>query len=97
MPNDHKSEPTRSVASTEISNLIRAYGVTRDQARRLINKFRNNRAKLSEAARTLKARAPASRAALESNGSMWRIKTQRDPKISNKPPDSPPAPPPSMA
>jgi hypothetical protein len=81
MPNDHKSGPTRSAASTEISNLIRAYGVTRDQARRLINKFRNNRAKLSEAARTLKARTPAPPAALQSNGSMWGIKAQGDPEI----------------
>jgi hypothetical protein len=37
--------------------------VTRDQARRLINKFGNNRAKLSEAARILKARFPAPREA----------------------------------
>ena len=79
MPNDHKSGPRRFASSIEISNLVRAYGVTRDQARRLINKFGNNRAKLSEAARTLKARAPAPRAALQSNGSMWGIKG--DPEI----------------
>jgi hypothetical protein len=81
MPNDHKSGPTRSAASTEISKLIRAYGVTRDQARRLINTFGNNRAKLSEAAQTLKARSPAPGAALQSNGSMWGINAQGDPEI----------------
>jgi hypothetical protein len=81
MPNDHKSGPTRSAASTEISKLIRAYGVTRDQARRLINKFGNNRAKLSEAAQTLKARSPAPGAARQSNGSMWGINAQGDPEI----------------
>jgi hypothetical protein len=39
--------------------LVRAYGITRDQARRLINRIGNNRAKLSEAARILKARLPS--------------------------------------
>jgi hypothetical protein len=69
MPNDNKSGPRRFASSIEISNLVRAHGITRDQARRLINKFGNNRAKLSEAARILKARFPAPReAALQSNG-----------------------------
>jgi hypothetical protein len=67
MPNEHKSGPRRFASSIEISNLVRVHGVTRDQARRLINKFGNNRAKLSEAARILKARFPAPRqAALQS-------------------------------
>jgi hypothetical protein len=35
---------------------VRSYGITRDQARRLINKIGKNRAKLDEAARTLKTR-----------------------------------------
>jgi hypothetical protein len=61
MPNEHKSGPRRFASSTEISNLVRAHGVTRDQARRLINKFGNNRAKLSEAARILKTRLAARR------------------------------------
>jgi hypothetical protein len=75
MPNDHKSGPRRFASSTEISNLIRAHGITRDQARRLINKFGNNRAKLSEAARILKARLPAPReAALQSNGDRSEIR-----------------------
>jgi hypothetical protein len=59
MPNGHKSGPRRLASSIEISNLVRAHGVTRDQARRLINKIGNNRAKLSEAARILKARLPS--------------------------------------
>jgi len=67
MPNDHKSGPRRFASSIEISNLVRAHGITRDQARRLINRFGNNGAKLREAARILKARFPAPReAALQS-------------------------------
>jgi hypothetical protein len=74
MPNDNKSGPRRFASSIEISNLVRAHGITRDQARRLINKFGNNRAKLSEAARILKARFPAPReAALQSNGDRSEI------------------------
>ena len=69
MPSDHKSGPRRLASSIEISKLVGAYGVTRDQARRLINKFGINRAKLSEAATILKARLPVLReAALQSNG-----------------------------
>jgi hypothetical protein len=45
-------------SSIEIAYLVRAHGITRDQARRLINRIGNNRAKLSEAARILKARLP---------------------------------------
>jgi hypothetical protein len=59
MPKKHKSRPSSSVSSIEISSLARAYGITRDQARRLINRIANNRAKLSEAARILKARLPS--------------------------------------
>jgi hypothetical protein len=74
MPNEHKSQPRRFSSSINISNLVRAHGVTRDQARRLINKFGNNRTKLSEAARTLKARFPAPReVALQSNGDRSEI------------------------
>ena len=43
----------------EISHLVHAYGITRDQARRLISRLGNNRAKLGEAARILKARLPS--------------------------------------
>jgi hypothetical protein len=69
MPKEHKLGTRRLASSIEISNLVRAYGITRDQARRLITKFGNNRAKLSEAARVLKARLAAPReAALQSNG-----------------------------
>ncbi len=60
MPKEHKLGPRRLASSIEISNLVRTNGVTRDQARRLINKFGNNRAKLS--ARVLKARLAAHRA-----------------------------------
>src|SRR5262245_37093035 len=51
----------RSLADrqVEISHLVHAYGITRDQARRLINRIGNNRAKLAEAARILKARLPS--------------------------------------
>jgi hypothetical protein len=49
----------RSLAQVEISHLVHAYGITRDQARRLINRIGNNRAKLGEAARILKARLPS--------------------------------------
>jgi len=74
MPNDRKSVPRRLASSIDISNLVRAHGVTRDQARRLINKFGNNGAKLREAARVLKARFPARReAALQSNGDRSQI------------------------
>src|SRR5262249_54088634 len=54
-----KPKSSRSISSTEISSLVRAYGITRDQARRLINRIGTNRAKLSEAARVLKARVPS--------------------------------------
>jgi hypothetical protein len=59
MPNDHKSGPRRFASSIEISNLVHAYGITRDQARRLIGRIGNNRAKLVEGARILKARLPS--------------------------------------
>jgi hypothetical protein len=57
MPEQRKPE-ARSFTppSAEVSDLVRTYGITRDQARRLINKIGNNRAKLAEAARTLKTR-----------------------------------------
>jgi len=70
MPNEHKSGPSRFASSIEISNLVRAHGITRDQARRLINKIGNNRAKLSEAARILKARLP-SRSVSEPEHPSW--------------------------
>ena len=59
MPNEHKSGPSKLASSIEISKLVQAHGITRDQARRLINKFGNNRVKLSEAAGILKARLAA--------------------------------------
>jgi hypothetical protein len=49
----------RAASSIEISHLVHAYGITRDQARRLIGRIGNNRAKLVEAARILKARLPS--------------------------------------
>jgi hypothetical protein len=56
MPNKQTSSLAHHV---EISYLVRAYGITRDQARRLIGRIGNNRAKLGEAARILKARLPS--------------------------------------
>jgi hypothetical protein len=43
----------------EVSDLVRTYGITRDQARRLINRIGNDMVKLEEAARILKARLSA--------------------------------------
>ncbi len=45
-----KSEPYN------VSSLARRYGITRDQARRLITKIGNDREKLEEAAETLARR-----------------------------------------
>ena len=59
MPMEHKSRPSTLASSIEISSLVRAYGITRDQARRLINRIGSNTAKLSEAARISKARLPS--------------------------------------
>jgi hypothetical protein len=59
MPNDPQSGPRRAASSIEISHLVHAYGITRDQARRLIGRIGNNRAKLVEGARILKARLPS--------------------------------------
>jgi hypothetical protein len=59
MPKEHKSGPSSQASSIEISHLVHAYGITRDQARRLIGRIGNNRAKLVEAARILKARLPS--------------------------------------
>ncbi len=57
MPEERKPEARKSAPpSAEVSDLVRSYGITRDQARRLINKIGKNRAKLDEAARTLKIR-----------------------------------------
>jgi hypothetical protein len=57
MPEQRKPE-ARSFAlpSATVSDLVRTYGITRDQARRLINKIGKNGAKLDEAARILKTR-----------------------------------------
>jgi hypothetical protein len=58
MPKQHNSSNTLS-QRVQITYLVRAYGITRDQARRLLSKIGNDRAKLSEAARILKARLPS--------------------------------------
>jgi hypothetical protein len=57
MPEKRKSGPRGLAPSIEVSHLARANGITRDQARRLMNKIGNNRTKLDEAARILKARS----------------------------------------
>jgi len=57
MPAKRKSGPRGLAPSIEVSHLARAHGITRDQARRLMNKIGNNRTKLDEAARILKARS----------------------------------------
>jgi len=48
--------PRGSIPQAEVFHLARRHGITRDQARRLINRFGNNKTKLDEAARILKAR-----------------------------------------
>ena len=53
MSKEHTSKPSSSAHPVEISYLVRAYGITRDQARRLIGRIGNNRSKLGEAARIL--------------------------------------------
>ena len=63
MPNEPKSKPSRLVHQVNVSYLVRAYGITGDQARRLIGRIGKNRAKLGEAARILKARLPKREAA----------------------------------
>jgi hypothetical protein len=57
MPEQRKPE-ARSFdpPAAEVSDLVRTYGITRDQARRLISKIGKNGAKLDEAARILKTR-----------------------------------------
>jgi hypothetical protein len=56
MPEERKSGKRSLALSSEVSDLVRAHGVTRDQARRLINRIGHNRAKLDQAARILKVR-----------------------------------------
>jgi hypothetical protein len=58
MPKQHNS-PSTLVQRVQTTNLVRTYGITRDQARRLLSKIGNDKAKLSEAARILKARLPS--------------------------------------
>jgi hypothetical protein len=52
MPEKRKSGPRGLAPSIEVSHLARAHGITRDQARRLMNKIGNNRTKLDEAVNT---------------------------------------------
>jgi hypothetical protein len=59
MPKEHEWKRSSLAHQVEISYLVHAYGITRDQARRLIGRIGNNRAKLGEAARILKARLPS--------------------------------------
>ncbi len=56
---ERKSGARRLALPMAVSDLVRAHGITRDQARRLINRIGNNRAKLDQAARILKARFSA--------------------------------------
>jgi hypothetical protein len=60
MPNK-QTDPRTLDHHVEITYLVRAYGITRDQARRLIGRIGSNRARLGEAARILKARLPGAR------------------------------------
>ncbi len=49
--------PKALAPSTDVLHLARTYGITRDQARRLIKKFRKDLKKLDESARILSARS----------------------------------------
>src|SRR5260370_9349076 len=53
---ERKSGARRLALPMAVSDLVRAHGITRDQARRLINRIGNNRGKLDQAARTFKPR-----------------------------------------
>jgi hypothetical protein len=64
MTDEHKPGARRPESAIEISELVRAHGITRDQARRLINRIGKNRAKLDQAATILKARFSPPRPAL---------------------------------
>jgi len=57
MAEEHNLVRRNIAPSVAVSHLIRAHGITRDQARRLVNKIGNNRTKLDQAAEILKARA----------------------------------------
>jgi hypothetical protein len=59
MPEQRKSASPSFAQSMEVSDLVRTFGITRDQARRLINRIGNDRVKLEQAARILKARFSA--------------------------------------
>jgi hypothetical protein len=59
MPEQHKSAPPSFGPSMEVSDLVRTYGITRDQAKRLVNRIGKDRVKLEQAARILKARFSA--------------------------------------
>jgi hypothetical protein len=67
MPEERKSVTRRSDLTSEISDLVRTNGITRDQARRLINRIGKNRAKLNHAATILKARLSPRRAIVSDN------------------------------
>jgi hypothetical protein len=67
MPEKRKSGPRGLPPSTEVSHLTRAHGITRDQARRLMNKIGNDRTKLDAAARILKARSLSPKTPLATN------------------------------
>jgi hypothetical protein len=64
MSKERKPRTARSELTTEISDLVRAHGITRDQARRLINRIGMDRARLEHAAGILKARLSPSLAPL---------------------------------
>jgi hypothetical protein len=56
MAKEKKGSRVKILTSLEIWHLARQYGITRDQARRLIRKVGSDQAKLADAARILKAR-----------------------------------------
>ena len=67
----------RQNLASEISDLVRAHGITRDQARRLINRMGTNRTKLDQAATILKGRL-SPRPARTQNGKPGASSDQND-------------------
>jgi hypothetical protein len=54
---DSRNGSRATTPSTDLLRLARTYGITRDQARRLVKKFRNDPKKLDESAKVLSARS----------------------------------------
>ena len=54
---DSRNGSRATTPLTDLLRLVRTYGITRDQARRLVKKFRNDPKKLDKSAKVLSARS----------------------------------------